>query len=187
VNSTDGVRHLLEPRSIALVGASPRSGSFGDRMVSEVLRSSADLAVHLVNPRYDEIAGRPCVASLAGIDGPVDLVLLGVGDGTLESELTLAASRGDGSAVIFGNAYEPPVDGVTPLRSRLAAIARDVSMPVCGGGCMGFVNVARGVRAIGYVEPDPIPAGPVALVTHSGSVFSAMLRARRGIGYTVAV
>jgi acyl-CoA synthetase (NDP forming) len=47
--------------------------------------------------------------------------------------------------------------------------------------------VARGLRAIGYVEPDPLPAGPVALVTHSGSVFSALLRTRRGFGFTLAV
>ena len=60
-------------------------------------------------------------------------------------------------------------------------------MAVCGAGCMGFVNVARGLRAVGYVEPDPLPAGPVALVTHSGSVFSALLRARRGFGFSLAV
>jgi acyl-CoA synthetase (NDP forming) len=181
------VRHLLEPRSIALVGASARPGSFGERMVDQVLRSSADLAVHLVNPGYDEIAGRRCVGSLADIDGPVDLVLLGVGDGALESQLRQAASRGDRAAVIYGNVYEPPAEGVEPLRSRVATIARDSSMALCGGGCMGYVNLSYGVRAIGYVEPDPLPTGPVALVTHSGSVFSAMLRARRGIGYTVAV
>ena len=52
---------------------------------------------------------------------------------------------------------------------------------------MGFVNVARGLRAVGYLEPDPLPAGPVALVTHSGSVFSALLRARRGFGFSLAV
>ena len=52
---------------------------------------------------------------------------------------------------------------------------------------MGFVNVARGLRAVGYVEPDPVPAGPVALITHSGSVFSTMLRARRGFGFSLAV
>ncbi|MBV9485299.1 MAG: acetate--CoA ligase family protein, partial [Frankiaceae bacterium] len=80
-----------------------------------------------------------------------------------------------------------PVEGVTPLRDRLAAIAHDASMQVCGGGCMGFINVGNGLRAIGYLEPDPVPAGPVALITHSGSVFSAMLRARRGIGYTLVV
>ena len=60
-------------------------------------------------------------------------------------------------------------------------------MAVCGAGCMGFVNVARGLRAIGYVEPDPLPSGAVALVTHSGSVFSALLRTRRGFGFSLAV
>src|SRR3984957_15074371 len=69
----------------------------------------------------------------------------------------------------------------------MARIARDAGMPLCGAGCMGFVNVARGLRAIGYTEPDPLPAGPVALVTHSGSVFSALLRTRRAFGFTVAV
>jgi acyl-CoA synthetase (NDP forming) len=184
---TDSVRALLEPCSIAVVGASARPGSFGERMVAEVLRSSAELDVHLVNPRYGELAGRSCVASLDDVPQPVDLVLLGVGDMSLEAELSRAAKRGDRAAVIFGNAYEPPVAGQPSLRARLAAIARDAGMAVCGGGCMGFVNVVRGVRAIGYVEPDPIDAGPVAVVTHSGSVFSALLRARRGFGYSVAV
>jgi acyl-CoA synthetase (NDP forming) len=179
------VRSMLEPRTIAVVGASPRPGSFGERMATEVARSAA--TVHFVNPRYDEIGGRPCHASLDQLPEPVDLVLLGVGDASLEAELKRAAVRGDRSAVIFGNAYEPVVAGVPALRERLTSIAQDAGMALCGGGCMGFVNVVRDIRAIGYVEPDPLPAGPVALVTHSGSVFSAMLRARRGIGYTVAV
>src|SRR5216683_2269105 len=90
------------------------------------------------------------------------------------------------SAIIFGNAFDLP--SRTPgLRNRLAAIASQAGMAVCGAGCMGFVNVARGLRAVGYVEPDPLPAGPVALITHSGSVFSALLRARRGFGFSLAV
>jgi acetate---CoA ligase (ADP-forming) len=181
------MRSLLEPRSIALVGASPRPGSFGERMVGEVLRSPAEPTIHLVNPRYGEIAGRRCYASLADIEGPVDLVLFGIGDAALEDQFRLAADRGDRAAVIFGNAYEPPLLDVPSLRERLSAIGRAASMQVCGAGCMGFVNVVRGVRAIGYVEPDPLPSGSVALVTHSGSVFSALLRARRGFGFTLAV
>ena len=113
-------------------------------------------------------------------------MLLGVPDSALESQLEAAAARGDRSAVIFGSAYDVP--GRPPgLRARLAGIARSAGMALCGAGCMGFVNVARGLRAVGYVEPDPVPAGPVALVTHSGSVFSTMLRSGRGIGFSVAV
>jgi acyl-CoA synthetase (NDP forming) len=176
---------MLEARSVALVGASARPGSLGARMIEEVTRSPSRPRTYLVNPRYADIGGVPCLPSLAEVPEPVDLALLAVPDAALETQLAAAAENQARSAVIFGSAYGP--HGTTGLRDRLAAVARDAGMAVCGAGCMGFVNVARGLRAIGYVEPDPLPAGPVALVTHSGSVFSALLRARRGFGFTLAV
>jgi len=179
------VTAMLEARSVALVGASARPGSLGARMIEEVTRSPSRPRTYLVNPRYADIGGVPCLPSLAEVPEPVDLALLAVPDAALETQLAAAAENQARSAVIFGSAYGP--HGTTGLRDRLAAVARDAGMAVCGAGCMGFVNVARGLRAIGYVEPDPLPAGPVALVTHSGSVFSALLRARRGFGFTVAV
>jgi acetate---CoA ligase (ADP-forming) len=181
----DAVTAMLEARSIALVGASARPGSLGARMIAEVARSPARPRSYLVNPRYGDIGGVPCLATLAEVPEPVDLVLLAVPDTALADQLCAAAGRQDRSAVIFGNAFDPP--GTSGLRDRLAAIATEAGMAVCGAGCMGFVNVARGLRAVGYIEPDPVPAGPVALITHSGSVFSAMLRARRGFGFSLAV
>jgi len=172
---------MLEARSVAVVGASPRPGTLGQRMVAEVARSPAAPMTYLVNPKYAEIGGVPCHPSLADLPGPVDLVLLGVRDAALAEQVELAARRGDRSAVIFGGAYE---DG---LRDQIATTARGAGMALCGAGCMGFVNVGYGLRAIGYAERDPLPAGPVALVTQSGSVFSAMLRTRRALGYTVVV
>jgi acyl-CoA synthetase (NDP forming) len=176
---------MLEARSVALVGASARPGSLGARMIAEVARSPSRPHIYLVNPRYQDIDGVPCLPDLAAVPEPVDLALLAVPDRALEQELSAAARNQARSAVIFGSAVDPP--GGTGLRSRLAAIAADAGMALCGAGCMGFVNVARGLRAIGYVEPDPLPAGPVALVTHSGSVFSALLRTRRGFGFCLAV
>jgi acetate---CoA ligase (ADP-forming) len=177
---------MLEARSVALVGASSRPGSLGERMVAEVGRSPAAPRVYLVNPRYQRIDGRPCHPSLADLPEAVDLVLFGVPDAALAEQLSLAAQRGDRSAVIFGGAYEITA-GTAGLRARLADTAHAAGMALCGAGCMGFVNVAYGLRAVGYVEPDPLPAGPVALITHSGSVFSALLRSRRGSGYTLVV
>ncbi len=177
---------MLEARSVALVGASSRPGSLGERMVAEVSRSPAAPRVYLVNPRYQQIDGRPCHPSLADLPETADLVLLAIPDSALAEQLGLAAQRGDRSAVIFGGAYEITA-GTAGLRARLTETANAAGMALCGAGCMGFVNVAYGLRAVGYVEPDPVPAGPVALITHSGSVFSALLRSRRALGYTLAV
>jgi acetate---CoA ligase (ADP-forming) len=176
---------MLEARSIALVGASARPGSLGARMIDQLARSPSRPRTYLVNPRYPDIGGTPCLPSLEQLPEPVDLALLAVPDHALADQLALAARTRARSAIIFGNAFD--ANGTTGLRKRLAAIAADAGMALCGAGCMGFVNVARGLRAVGYIEPDPVPAGPVALITHSGSVFSAMLRANRGFGFSLAV
>src|SRR5215470_15638492 len=96
---------MLEARSVAVVGASARPATLGQRMVAELARSPAAPATYLVNPKYAEIDGVPCHPSLGDVPGPVDLVLLGVRDAALAEQVELAARRGDCSAVIFGGAY----------------------------------------------------------------------------------
>lgn len=170
---------MLGARSIAVVGASARPDSFGARMVTEARRGSA--RVHLVNPRHRSIDGQPCAPSLAALDETPDLVLLGVPDAAVLDALESAAAIGARSAVLFGSAHGPG------QREQIISRATDAGMAVCGAGCMGFVNNALGVRALGYLEPHPLPAGGVSLVTHSGSAFSTLLRARRGFGFRLAV
>ena len=175
------VRAMLEARRVAVVGASGRPNSLGARLVAGLESSPSDPELYLVNPRYQRIGGRPCLPSLEAVPGPVDLVALAVGDAHLEEALTLAASRGDASAVVFASAFTPG------LRQKLAATAEAAGMAMCGAACMGFVNPHSGLRVLGYVEPDPLPSGPVALVTHSGSAYSALLRAERRVGWALAV
>jgi len=184
-SASRAVTAMLEARSVALVGASARPGSLGARMIDQLARSPSRPRTYLVNPRYPDIGGVPCLPDLGALPEPADLVVLAVPDTALPDQLALAARTNARSAVIFGNAFD--ADGTTGLRDRLGAIASQAGMALCGPACMGFVNVARGLRAVGYIEPDPVPAGPVALITHSGSVFSTMLRARRGFGFSLAV
>jgi acyl-CoA synthetase (NDP forming) len=168
---------MMSARSVAVVGASDRPDSFGRRLTTEALRSPGYQRVHLVHPSRTSVLGRRCVPSLDDLPEPVDLVLLGIPDAALAPTLARASARGDAGAVVFGPAYGVKED----------VVAAAGEMALVGGGCMGFVDTTTGVRAIGYLERDPVPPGPVALVTHSGSVFSAMLRTHRALGFSVAV
>jgi acyl-CoA synthetase (NDP forming) len=173
---------LLAPRSIAVVGASARRGSFGDQLVGQLLGGGYRGAVHLVNPRYAEVAGRPCLPSLADLPGPVDLAVLAVPNAALEAQLQAAAARGIPAAVIFASCVEP--EG---LVERLRAIAAGAGMAVCGGNGMGFFNLEQSLRVCGYPEPKELEPGPVAVVSHSGSVFSALLHNARGLRFNLVV
>src|SRR3954452_10867363 len=176
-SSAARVRAMLSARSVAVVGASDRPDSFGRRLTLEALRSPGIERVHLVHPTRSSVLDLPCVPSLADVPEPVDLVMCGVPDKAVASTLAIASERGDAGAVTFGL--------LTGFKDEVVAAAGD--MALVGGGCMGFVNTVTGVRAIGYMERDPLSAGPIALVTHSGSVFSAILRTRRALGWTLAV
>ena len=74
------VRAMLAARTVAVVGAGDRPGSFGERLTTEILRSPGVERVHLVSPTRTTAFGRPCVPSLADVPEPVDLVMLGIPD-----------------------------------------------------------------------------------------------------------
>jgi acyl-CoA synthetase (NDP forming) len=178
---------MLEARTVAVVGASGRPGSFGEQLLAEAASSDPTTRVVPVNPRYAELLGRPCLPSLAALDEPVDLVLLGVPNAALEEQLSLAAKAGCRSAAIYASGFEVPEPGRAPLTARLAEIAAAAGMAVCGGNGMGFWNLDHGVRALGFAEARTPPHGPVTFLSASGSAFSAVLRNTRGIGLNLAV
>jgi acyl-CoA synthetase (NDP forming) len=178
---------MLEADSVAVVGASVRPGSVGNQSVVELLEGGFGGRIYPVNPKYDEISGLRAFGSLAEIGEPVDLVILAVSNARLEEQMSAAAEAGAASAVIFASGYEEPREGTPPLTERLAAIAREAGMAVCGGNCMGFANLERRVRALGFYEPKDAPVGGVTFVSHSGSAFSAMIHNDRNLGLNLAV
>jgi acyl-CoA synthetase (NDP forming) len=178
---------MLEARSVAVVGASARPGSFGEQMMLQLLRGGFDGPVYPVNPRYPEVLGHRSFPSLADVPESVDLTLLGVSNAHLEEQLQAAADAGARSAVIFANCYERPIEGKPPLTERLATIARMSGMALCGGNGMGFINIERGLRACGFSEPEYLEPGSIAFITHSGSAFSAMLHNDRRLRFNLAV
>jgi len=177
---------MLDARSVAVVGASVKTGSLGRQMMAELRRGGFDGAVYPVNPGYDEVDGYRCYPSLLEIPEPVDLAILGVANARIEAAMTDAAELGAGSVVTFSSLYEEPSDGPS-LAERVAAIAAARGMAVCGGNGMGFVNVPGRLRATGFATPDDLRPGPVTFFSHSGSAFAALAFNDRGIGFDLLV
>lgn len=94
----DPLAVMLEARSVALVGASPRPGSLGARMIEEVAKSASRPRTYPVNPRYAEVGGVTCFPSLSELPEAVDLALLAVPDAALEEQVRAAAAGGARSA-----------------------------------------------------------------------------------------
>lgn len=177
---------LLQPASIALVGASPKAGSVGRGMIQTLRGGGFPGRVYLVNPGYKEIEGEPCYASVAELPERVDHVVLGVANARIEQSLAQAVAAGARAATIFASCYLED-DRDPPLLRRIAAMAREAGLPICGGNGMGFYNFDHGLRVCGFPPPDWVRGGNKTFITHSGSAFSAMVHHDHRFAYNLAV
>jgi len=178
---------LLSPRSIAIVGASPREGSLGQRLLSHIRGWRYGGSVYPVNPSHKEISGIACYPDLEALPGAVDLVAFAVNDDRLEAALEDAAAHGARAGVIFGRLYQPGPDG--PARKkRLTAIARNSGMALCGSNCMGFINMAAGLRVSGNPPLVEGPGGGISIISHSGSTWSGLVGSQRDfpLGFAIS-
>jgi acyl-CoA synthetase (NDP forming) len=182
----DGLRKMLEARSVAVVGASPREGTPGYEMLHQLEVGGFRGRVFPVNPNYDEIMDRRCFTSLDEIPETVDLAMLGVANRRLEEQLDKVAAAEIPSAVIFASGYETdPSDD--SLIERLKAIAGEADITICGGNCMGFLNLEHNLRALAFEERPDLEPGSIAWISHSGSAFTALLHNDRRLRFNVAV
>lgn len=177
---------LLKPASIALIGASPKPDSVGRGMITATTAPGTPSRVYFVNPAYPEIDGQPCYPDMQSLPERVDLAVIGVANQRAEAALRDAIQAGARAAVLFGSCYLPD-DTEPPLTRRLAAIAREAGMVICGANCMGFYHLNFGLRVCGFPPPDWVKPGPVALITHSGTVFSALCHTDRRLRFGLAV
>ncbi len=177
---------LLKPAAVALIGASPKPESVGRGMITAATTAGTPSRIYLVNPAYPSIDGQDCYPDLRALPERVDLAVIGVANQRAEAALRDAAAAGARAAVLFGSCYLPE-DTDPTLTQRLAAIAREAGMVLCGANCMGFYHLDFGLRICGFPPPDWIKPGPVALITHSGTVFSALCHNDRRLRFGLAV
>ena len=171
---------LLNAKSVAVVGASDKPGSFGGQVVRNLVDFGYAGDIYPVNPRLSSLFDLPCSASLESLPERPDCAALAVSNQHLMALLAQAAALGIPSAVVFG---DPTVgDGRAPeLQSQITALAKKQAIAVCGPNAMGVYNLREKLVISGYPVRPGLPIGKVSLITHSGTVFDAMSQNNRDV------
>ena len=178
---------LLAPRSLALIGASPKTGTFGNGMIHACVGAGFAGDLYLVNPRYDEVEARPCHPSLTELPKTVDHAVLNVANARLEPLFDEAIAAGVKAVTIFASGYLEG-DSDPPLLARLGAKAHASGLLVCGGNGSGFYNRVDKVHCtLGGGDRGGEEIGPVALISQSGSVYMGLLQNDGRLAFNLSV
>ena len=172
--AAESVRRLLEPRSVALVGASRTPGSIG-AMLLHHLRERFTGAVYPVNPSPTRSMACGTYPSLSAIGEPIDLVVVAVPAPAVEAIVAdCVRLQVDGVVVISAGFGEVSAEG-REVEARLRRTVRESGLRMIGPNCMGILNTDAAIGLNATFAPAWPPAGNVGMLSQSGALGIAML------------
>jgi acetate---CoA ligase (ADP-forming) len=179
---------LLDPRRIALIGASADQARLTARPQRYLRRHGFAGELFPVNPRAAEIMGERAYASLDDIPGAIDFAYILLGTDQVEAQVAACAARGIPVACVLADGFAEAGPEGAALQARVLAAARTAGIRLLGPNSMGVINThARtALTTNAAFEADDIPSGRVALISQSGSMMGALLSrgAARGLGFS---
>ena len=170
---------LLHPRTIAVVGATDREGSYAGETLLNLQRLGYEGTVWGVNPGRAEAHGVPCFPSLGELPAPADAVVVAIPAAGVPTAVAEAGATGCGGAVVYGAGFGEIAAGAQ-LEHELAEAAARFELPVCGPNGNGIVALWERAALWGDAL-RPLEPGRVALVSQSGNVAVNALATRRGL------
>lgn len=167
------LERLFSPRSVAVIGASERTGSLG-RIAFDNLRTGGYAGeLVAVNPKYRSVAGLPCHASISEIGHRIDLILVTTPAATVPTVIKQAGKAGTRSAVVLSAGFGETGAKGKRLEKKVLAAARAHGLRIVGPNCLGIMRPPIGLNAT-FARRMALP-GSIALVSQSGAVAAALV------------
>ena len=179
--STYRLKNLLSPRSLALIGASPRRGSVGRAILHNIHKAGFKGEFGLVNTHYADIDGIAAVASLDSLPFVPELAVITAPAAAVAGIIDEAGKLGTAGALIIPAGLG---HGEGSLADAAERAAQKYGMRLIGPNCLGIMMPAANLNA-SFSAHMPV-AGNLALISQSGAIAAGMVdwAAQRGVGFS---
>lgn len=182
----DTLGPLLNPGSVAIIGASDNPARIGGRPLRYMRDAGFSGRIYPVNPNRESVQGLPAFASITAVPEPVDTAIIAVAAPAVVDIAEACAAANVKAVIIFSAGFAEMDDDGRRRQDALTAIARTTPMRIVGPNCLGVYNSALGffgtfTSTIEGGRPTP---GQVGLVSQSGAYGShlSLVATLRGIG-----
>jgi acetyltransferase len=185
------VECLLRPKVIAIVGASDSSrGGWAQEIYNNLEHCDFPAKLYLVNPKRQELWGRPVYPNFAAIPERVDLALTIVPSVSIPDTLAEAAEHGLKCALIYAAQFGEGGDAEGAVRARaVKKLCDGHGLRISGPNCMGSLAIREKLLLYPAKRVRALRPGSVGVVFQSGGTFQFWLQqaSLRGLDFSYAV
>jgi acyl-CoA synthetase (NDP forming) len=175
---------LLNPRSIAVIGASNDSERIGGRPLKWLIERGFGERIYPVNPTRETVQGVKAYPSILQVPGEVDCAIIALPVDAVLGAARECAAKGVGSLVIFSAGFAEAGPAGASQQAELVALAESSGMRILGPNCLGVFNAELSAfMTFSSWVPPVVPGWKFAVVSQSGAYAAHILRLaeRRGL------
>jgi len=175
---------LFKPEAVAVVGASPKEGSFGRRLLQNLLDCGFLGRIHPINPHYDEILGLPCYPGVKEVGRPIDLAVIAVPIAQVPAVIGECGTAGVPAAVILSTGGREVGPEGEKVEEAIREAAARGGVRFLGPGSWGVLCPPSRL-AVTFSPHCPKP-GSLAFISQSGAMCSSILgwATQKNIGFS---
>jgi acetyl coenzyme A synthetase (ADP forming)-like protein len=182
VAAANAVRRVLEPRSIAVVGASRDPTTIGGRLLRNLVTEPFTGVVYPVNPAAHAVQGVAAYASVSDIPGDVDMAFVVVPARFVLDVARECAEKGVRALVVISAGFGETGEEGRELQRELVDVCRSTGMRLVGPNCMGVINTDPEFQLNGTFAQISPPEGRIAFMSQSGALGIAVINMAEKLG-----
>ena len=176
------MRRVLQPTSIAVVGASRQPGTIGHEVLRNLLLSRFNGPLYPVNPTARHVGGVPAYPSVADLPEPPDLAVITVPADQVASVVAACGEAGTAAVVVISAGFAETGPAGAEAERHLVRLARDHGMRLVGPNCLGIINTAPSVSMNATFAPVAPRQGRLGFLSQSGALGIAVLERASSMG-----
>ncbi len=189
INASNRLNPIFKAKTIAVIGASPRTDSVGYAVLNNLIRFGYKGIIYPINPSEKSVLGIRAYKSVLDVDDDIDLAVICLKNTLVPTVLEEAGKKGVKGVVVISSGFkEAGLEGAR-LEDKLKEIAAKYNMPLLGPNCLGIINTSEDVRMNATFYSSSPSQGNIAVISQSGALAVALLdyAADRGIGISKMV
>lgn len=192
MSSLQAVRTALNPRAVAILGASDDLLKWGGSMLNLLRKFHWNGSIYPVNPRAETVQGLKSYPSVSAIGQPVDVALIAVPQERTEAAFEDCAAAGVKIILMVTSQFAESGPEGAALQERLLGIAARAGMRIIGPNCMGYFHSHASMNLLNsqaLMRNEVLVKGEIALISQSGALAGAMLSRAYdlGTGFSICV
>ncbi len=185
-NKMSGLSPLLQPRSVAVIGATERVGASSSFVMRNLIDHGFDGRIYPVHPRAEKVFGHTAVPNITLLDETPDIAVICIAAKYVATVLEEAGRKGTKAAVILSSGFAEKDEEGRARQNELVEIATKYGMAVCGPNCLGLIDHHTNTVLYSSRFTTGVPKGNVALISQSGASAIALSGTGR-IGFSTII